>query len=166
VINEAYERLRSARERTIAEGAARIWKANVDDGAETPPPFESTGIVNFATRRASLETRVSEAHARLLLGPVEDAARRGHQEAAWSTEDVRAWNEVSVFIDDLVYERAGPKQRWVRDKRGRREHPLLPLDMLDTVSTDVRAGARDEGSTYVTTPQLPAIGVTSLISHK
>ena len=153
-MSEAYERMRISSERTVAERTARVWKANLYEPRDTEPPrarFESAGVVNFITRRASVEHRTSEAQAAGLLRLVEDAAGGRSRDAAWNQEQADDWSQVNLLIDDSVYVWAGPTKQWVRRKRRWWEHPLLPLNLLATVSTTSHADGPSEVRGYATT---------------
>lgn len=142
-MSEAYERVKISSERTVAERTARVWKANLYEppDAESRARFESTGVVDFITRRASVEHRTSEVQAAGLLRLIEDAAGGRPREAAWNREQTQDWSQVNLLIDDSVYVWTGPTKQWLLRKRRWWEHPLLPLNLLATVSTTIHADA-------------------------
>jgi hypothetical protein len=154
-----YARLRAARERTIAEGTARIWRAVLDQSADpdAPPPFQSTGVVDFNTLGASLETRAGQATIASLLKLADRAGPSRPQNPTLDPGQARGWSQVSLFVGDVEYMRGGTKRHWVRARRSWWEHPLMQLDLLAAVSTDIRVGADAEVRGHKTTEYAGAV---------
>lgn len=140
-MTDAVQRLRTARDRTIAAGSARIWTASFDDGADgQTPDFESTGVVDFLKRSAWLEARASEAQADRLYEMVSSLPSSGE---GFSLDAAREWSQVSVFVGDQEFSCAGSKQHWVGGEADWWDLPLLSLDLLSAVS-DASEGCKSD----------------------
>lgn len=107
----------------MAERTARIRQAVTEPGADVDsnPSFESSGTVEFASRRVAVETRLGgEAAARL----ASVATAHGVEEALNEPHPMQA-----VFIGDEVYE-LGAGGRWFRWKVEWWRRPVWSLDAL------------------------------------
>jgi hypothetical protein len=141
VSSQTADLVRSARERTVAEGSARIWTAtDLRDAMGSPAPmFEAIGVVSFANRNAYLEARASEEQTARVLELVEPLRGRPGMVVP-TVEQAREVRHVSLFLDGGLYERSLPDGRWVSAGHDVRPHPLRPLDLLGAVSDEVRGG--------------------------
>ncbi len=140
MVTAGVDLLRSARDRVISEGSARIWSTTIQDGAAEPPPYESSGVVDLRAGSVWLETAGSDAANAFAWSLALKAAPAKPREVV--DESPPGFSRIELYVGERTFWRPGQAVRWVEHGARAGAHPLASLELLRAVGGDVRRGAK------------------------
>jgi hypothetical protein len=132
--------LRSARDRVMSEGTARIWRATVQDDATEPPLYESSGLVDLRAGSVWLETRGSDAANAFTWSLAMKTAPPQPGEPV--DESPPAFSMIELWFGERTFGRPGQAIQWVEKPRWPGAHPLASLELLRAIGGDVQRGSK------------------------